>query len=116
MKNKVLIIEDDFCRFFSTKQVLETKLKLDIRVIGAKDTDELYEKTLSYQPHTVVIKPKGGVAAILEKFKTKRINKINSEVTFLVAGEVKRDFFANVKEFGQNSDHYPLARMRRLAA
>lgn len=91
MKTKVLIIEDNFSKFFSTKQVLEAQLKLEVRAQDIRTGQELADATAAFAPDTVMIRPEGGVAALLQKMKKRGSNRRNTEITLLLAQEFDDD-------------------------
>ena len=84
MKTKVLIIEDNFAKFFTTKQVLESQLKLEVLTVDIKTSQELVDTTMAFEPDVVMIRPEGGVAALLDKMKKRRFNRRNAEITLLL--------------------------------
>jgi CheY-like chemotaxis protein len=87
MKTKVLIIEDNFCKSFTTKQVLESQLKLAVRLVDVQTSRELAERTAEFKPDLILFRPNGGVAELLQKMKKRRSNRRNTEITLLLAQE-----------------------------
>ena len=84
MKTKVLIIEDNFSKFFTTKQVLEAQLKLEVHAQDIKTGQELVDATAAFGPDMVMVRPEGGVAELLLKMKKRRTNRRNTEITLLL--------------------------------
>lgn len=85
MKARILIIEDNDCKFFAAKQVLEAQLKMKLGIEKANSTDEVVAKTLDFKPNLIVYRPAGGVAELLEKMKKRHTNRRNSEIVLLYA-------------------------------
>jgi CheY-like chemotaxis protein len=85
MKTKVLIIEDNFYKYFTTKQVLESQLKLDVRTQDVGTSRELVAMAQTLNPDVVMFRPDGGVAELLTKMKKRRTNRRNTEITLLLA-------------------------------
>lgn len=99
MKTKILIIEDEFCRFFPTKQILESQLKVPVRIIGATSQSDMIAQTVAYAPHTVVLQGTGGVADLLKKLRDKKVNRLNSEITLMITGSVGESFIDLVNSY-----------------
>lgn len=87
MKNRLLIIEDNIYRYFTTKQILESKCKLSVSVIGVESEKSLMEETFNYNPHSIMLNPNGGVSELLKTIQRRHINRINTEVLFIVTNE-----------------------------
>ena len=99
MKTKVLIIEDNEYKYFTTKQVLEAQLKLSVQVVGVKDGQDLVQTTVGLEPDMIVFRPSGGVAELLEKMKKRKTNRRNTEITLLVAEELDDELARRMQEF-----------------
>ena len=99
MKTKVLIIEDNYYRFFTTKQILQSQLKLDITVIDAKSGREFVQSTTDMKPDMIMFSPEGGVAELLLRMKKRHTNRRNTEVVLMVLDEHSDEFARKVKEF-----------------
>ena len=65
----LMIIEDDYYRFYTTRQVIETHLRLHLDVITAETKDELIAQTAAVNPTHVVFRPVGGVVEIVDYLK-----------------------------------------------
>ena len=87
MKTKVLIIEDNYSKYFTTKQVLEAQLKLHIDARDVETSQELINATAEVNPDMILFRPNGGVAELLQKMKKRRTNRRNTEITLLLADE-----------------------------
>ena len=84
MKTKLLIIEDNFSKFFTTKHLLESQLKLQVSTRDIKTGQELADATAAFSPDMVMVRPEGGVAELLLKMKKRRSNRRNTEITLLL--------------------------------
>lgn len=114
MKTKVLIIEDNYCKFFATKQILEAQLKVRVNafdVVDLKDTRDLLEKTTHICPDVIMICPNGGVVDVLEKMKKRGTNRRNTEITLLLVQDADEAMISKMMDLFSptNSDH-PVAR------
>lgn len=84
MKTKVLIIEDNFAKFFTTKQVLESQLKLEVQTHSVETGAELATVTAALSPDLVMVRPEGGITELLLKMKKRGTNRRNTEITILL--------------------------------
>lgn len=91
MKTKVLIIEDNYYKYFTMKQVLESQLKLQVNVVDVTDTGDVLNAAQSVEADVIVFRPNGGVAELLEKLKKRHTNRRNTEITLIVAEELDAD-------------------------
>lgn len=87
MKNRILIIEDNYYKFFTTKQLLESQLKITIEVIGVSLEGELPEAVRALAPHSIIYKPEGPVMDLLKKLQKRKVNRRNSAITLMIAAE-----------------------------
>lgn len=85
MKTKVLIIEDNLYKYFTTKQVLEAQLKITVQAKDIASCRELVEEARTFEPDLVVFRPNGGIAELLGKMQKRRSNRRNTEITLLLA-------------------------------
>ena len=90
MKNRILIIEDNYYKYFTTKEVLESQLRIGVQVVGAKSPQEAGSKIEEIGPHSIINRPAGGVADLLSMMKQKNVNRRNSEVILLITPEGAR--------------------------
>ena len=102
MKTKVLIIEDNYYKYFTTKQVLETQLHMKVNVLDVGCSRELIDATQMLDPDLIVFRPNGGVAELLDKMKKRRTNRRNTEITILVTQEFDDDVARKFQEFVSN--------------
>lgn len=102
MKTKILIIEDNECKYFTTKTMLETQLKLEIDVKEVSDGKGLADATSEFNPDMIMFRPNGGVAELLEKMKKRKTNRRNTEITLLVASDLDDEFARRVADFVTN--------------
>jgi hypothetical protein len=99
MKTKVLIIEDDVCKFFATKQVLESQLKLPVHVVDVRTSKELAEAAVDLDPDLVIFRPVGGIAELLDRMRKRKTNRRNTQITLLVASEFDDESARRLGEF-----------------
>jgi hypothetical protein len=99
MKSRILIIEDNYCKFFAAKHVLESQLKMKVDVILARSTQELVTNTTEFNPNVVMYRPAGGVTALLEKMKKRGANRRNSEIVMILADEFDGQLATQVERF-----------------
>lgn len=85
MKAKLMIIEDNVYRMFTTKQLLESQLNLPVQVVGVTTDRELRAATASLTPDMVIVRPKGGVIELMAAMKKRNVNRRNTEVTLVMA-------------------------------
>ena len=102
MKTKVLIIEDNFAKYFTTKQILESQLKLEVSTKDIRDSRELVEATAELNPDVVMFRPDGGVAELLQKMKKRRTNRRNTEITLMLAHEFDDEVVRRFQIFFEN--------------
>ncbi len=87
MKTKVLIIEDNFAKYFTTKQVLEAQLKVTVKAVDVETSQELMDETAKINPDMILFRPNGGVAELLLKMKKRGTNRRNTEIILLLADD-----------------------------
>jgi DNA-binding NarL/FixJ family response regulator len=112
MKTKVMIIEDNPCKFFTMKAVIEAALKVEVTVNEVQTSRELADAAAAANPDVVLFRPEGGVAELLESLKKRRINRRNTEVTILVAEEIDEDIARRLQSYMAGM---PKLRMARAA-
>jgi len=88
MKKRVLIIEDNDCRSFTTRQVIECHLRMSVSVVGAENATELVSKADAFNPDLIIYRPSGGVADLLAQMQKRNANCRNTEVQMIVTGEI----------------------------
>ena len=99
MKTRVLIIEDNYYKFFTTKQLIESQLKLDIQVVGCTSGKDVVASTTSIDPDLIMYSPEGGVIELISKLKRRNSNRRNTEIVLMQAGEFDDELARKVKEF-----------------
>ena len=99
MKTKVLIIEDNFYKTFTTKQVLEAQLKLDVRTVEVATSAELVQATVAAGADVILCRPSGGVADLLAKLQKRQANRRNTEVTLVCVHETEDDLLARFQTY-----------------
>lgn len=99
MKTKVLIIEDNMYKFFTTKQVLETQLNIKVQVEQVDAARDVVGKTCELAPDMIVFRPHGGVVELLEKMKKRRANRRNTEITLLITQDLEDQTARRMQEF-----------------
>lgn len=87
MKSHILIIEDNFHKFFTTKQVLEVQMKLQVNAIEVQDGSQLARETETCQADLVMYRP-SGIIEIISKLKKRNSNCRNTEVTLIFAEDL----------------------------
>ena len=88
MKTQILIIEDNCYKYFTTKQLLEAKLNIKLKVEGVKSNEDLVNKARQYKATNIIYRPEGGVVELLKIMKKRRVNRLNSELTLLLTPEL----------------------------
>ena len=99
MKTKVLIIEDNFCKFFATKQVLESQLKLEVQAQDVRTSKELLEVTSGFAPDLIICRPEGGVSDLLNRMKKRRTNRRNTEITLLLTQDFEEEQMQKFQDY-----------------
>lgn len=84
MKTRILIIEDNYYRYFTAKQVIEAKTRVHVTVATANDAHLVREMALEVKPDIILFKPKGGIMDLLDFLKSKNVNRRNAEITMLL--------------------------------
>jgi len=87
MKNQILIIEDNYHKFFTTKQVLEIQMKLPVTSVEVHDGYQLVRETEACNPDFVMYCP-GGIIEVISQLKKRNSNCRNSEVTLIYAEDI----------------------------
>jgi hypothetical protein len=98
MKQKILIIETNFCKFFATKLVIETQLKLKINVIESSNITNIVDYAREFSPRSIVYCPKGGVVDLFRKMKRRGINQRNTQITLVLADESDPSLHENLQK------------------
>jgi len=88
MKTKILIVEECYYRYFTTKQVLEGQMRLHVSVEGADCCEDLLKRTAALEPSMLIFRPVGGVIEIMDSLKDRGINRRNAEVVIVLTTEL----------------------------
>jgi DNA-binding transcriptional MocR family regulator len=88
MKSQVVIIEDNFYKYFTTKQVLESQLKLDVAVVAPEASLAALESSKLKKADLVLFRPSGGIQELMEKLRKRNANRRNTTVTLMMIPEM----------------------------
>ena len=88
MKRRLIIIEDDFCRYFSMKQIIESHAKISLSIIALEDPAELPKAIKKLAPSHLLIKPKQGILELLYAIKKGNHNRRNTEAIMIVTSHL----------------------------
>ena len=99
MKNRILIIEDNFYKYFTIKQLLETQFNLNVEAKAVESGEEIYEASRDYKPTTVLYNPTKCIFEFIENINKRKLNKLNSEILLILTNG---DVFEEVSENVQN--------------
>ena len=117
LKTKILIIEDNAYKSFTTKQLIEAKLRLAVRLVDVASTQELARRTVEFAPHQILCCSDGGAEALLLAMTKRQSNRRNTEITLLLTPDLDTDQVALVRRFVtayQQADARP-AKDKKLA-
>lgn len=89
MKNRILIIEDDFYRYFTLRQVLHSALNLRFTIEVAEDQKKMATVASAYKKGQVILHQDVGVLGLIAHFKKKKVNRLNSDIKLLVTRELE---------------------------
>jgi DNA-binding NarL/FixJ family response regulator len=98
-KSVVLIVEDNEYKAFTTRQVLELKLKLEVNVVEVESERELADRAIALDPDLVFFRPSGTVSDLILKLKKRHANRRNTEVVVLTSAELEDNFARKLQEF-----------------
>ncbi len=87
MKTKIIIIEDSYYKYITTKQILETKLRVRVQEVTIESAEELRKQTAEIKPDVIICRPQGGVVDLIEFFKERDVNRRNAEVILIAVPE-----------------------------
>lgn len=109
MKTQILIIEDNFCKFFTTKQLLEAKLHLNVLGTEVQDASDLPRLISDFPAELVMFKP-GSIVEVLDTFQKRGANCRNTEVTLVLVEEIDEENYRrifNSLQARQNNNRRP---------
>ncbi len=87
MKARILIIEDNYHKFFSTKQLLEARLHLQVEVVNFTSEGEIPQMIRSLKPDSILYKPTGCIIDIMQNLQKRSLNRRNAMITLMVTSE-----------------------------
>lgn len=98
MKTKILIVEDNFAKFFCLKHLLESQLKVPVEAKDALGAVELLKTIQRVRPSLMLIRPAGGVTAILSMLQRRQTNRRNTEITLVLAGDLEEFWWNQIED------------------
>lgn len=98
MKHRILIIETNFYKFFTTKLVMETQLKLKLRVHESSNINSIVDYVYDFSPSSIVYCPNGGIVDLLKKMRKKGVNRRNTQITLVLADETELFLHENLRK------------------
>ena len=110
LKTKILIIEDNAYKSFTTKHLIEAKLRLAVRLVHVSSTQELARRTVEFAPHQILCCSEGGAEELLVAMTKRQSNRRNTEITLLLTPDLDTDQVALVRSFVtayQEADAHP---------
>lgn len=87
MKTKIVIIEDDYYKYLTTREILKSKLRMTIREISVTSSAELLEEATAEKPDVVMYRTRGAVLALIRYFQGKNIHRSNAEIVLIAVPE-----------------------------
>ncbi len=115
MKIKILILEDNYYKYFTTKQLIENQLKVSVKVKSCKEEDDLINYVIERDPNLLIYRPVGGVVEILNILKERGINRRNAVVELLLTTELSREICEKVALAAHKRPAAHLASIARAA-
>lgn len=89
MKTKILIVEDSFAKFFCMKHLLESQLKVPVVSKDASDAADLLQTIQDVRPSMMLVRPAGGITALLGMLKKRQTNRRNTEITLILTPDLE---------------------------
>jgi chemotaxis response regulator CheB len=87
MKTRIMIVEDNYYKYFTMRQLIESQLKIKVEVVTARSEDELANSAEQVSPTILIVRPRGGIVELLSFLKERNVNCRNSVVTIVVVPE-----------------------------
>lgn len=87
MKNRIVIIEDNYFRYFTAKNLLEGQLRIPSKTIRIQHISDLETYTKKINPSILMFKKNGGAVEMMEFLQKRGANRRNTEVIILLAEE-----------------------------
>jgi hypothetical protein len=97
MKTRILIIEDSFAKFFCMKNLLESHLKIPVLAKDAQGAFELLQSIKEIRPSLMLVRPTGGVTALLGMLRKRQINKRNTEITLILSPDLEESWWCEIE-------------------
>ncbi len=86
-KKRILIIEEDYYRCFTWKQLLEVKYNFPVEFVKSGYGEDLRELSKDYNPHKVMYNKGDNVFDFIAKFEEKKFNPVNSRIMLVAKVE-----------------------------
>jgi len=93
MKTRILIIEDSFAKFFCMKHLLESQLKVPVASKDAADAADLLQTIQDTRPSMMLVRPAGGITALLGMLKKRQTNRRNTEITLILTPDLDESWW-----------------------
>jgi|GEM_PF-1377095 len=87
MKTKIMIVEDNYYRYYTMHQLIETQLKIKVAVVAAQTEEEVIAASQEIAPKILIIRPRGGILELMGLFRERGINCRNASVSIVVVPE-----------------------------
>lgn len=112
MKKRILIIEDDIAKIALLKQSFAPIVRKKIDEYLASTTKDLFQKTISFQPETIIFDYAGSAADLFYDFKAKGIDLRNTEIGLIntdkISGEVLKSLREHYHKLKTKSSSLPI--------
>jgi hypothetical protein len=93
MKTKILIVEDNFAKFFCMKHLLESQLKVPVTSKDVADASDLFQTISDFRPSMMLVRPTGGITALLGLLKRRQTNRRNTEITLILTPDLEESWW-----------------------
>ena len=87
MKTKIVIIEDDYYKYLTTRQILKSKMRMAVEEVSVDSAEALYETTASVKPDVILYRTRGAVLSLIRYFQGKNIHRRNAEIILIAIPE-----------------------------
>ena len=88
-KRRILIIEDDYYKCFTWKQILESEFNLPVDYIKSGYGESIEQVSRSYKPHSILYNKYLSAFDFIESLRKRKVNALNS--TVLLVARVEDD-------------------------
>ena len=92
MKKRIVIIEDNFYKYFTIKSLLESQLHLTSETMEINNLDELDKVVTDLSPDSLMYRQNDSSLEIISTLRKKGANRRNTEIIFIVAEELEMIF------------------------